>query len=344
MPNKYGLPRDIPDPIKRQIRQRSKFGCVICRAGIYDYEHIDPEYGDAERHDPESICCLCTACHGKVTRGHYSKDYVRKKYKEVEGSDKLDVPPPFGDLDFHDGKAELKIGGVSYDPGVANVVTYHGNTIFSVSPSPGSDTAGINAVFLDDKGDQTLKISDNIWHGAVDAWDTEVVGPRIKVRKKKGAYALVLRLEPPGKIVIEKLDMRVSDAHILASEKSYAVGRYIHKSKVNWFHATMVHMGAPLPNASAIEFLTYFEAEWRDQKWNGRGKRLATEDGMIVMQTGVGAANKPMGIIVGANCLDFGVGSFACGAQELKTMRRVLFKQPDRVAEFIGTGMIKKNK
>jgi len=338
MPNKYGLPRDIPDPIKRQIRQRSKFGCVICRAGIYDYEHIDPEYGDAKSHDPDSICCLCTACHAKVTRGHFSKDYVRKKYKEVERSDKLDVPLPFEGLDFHDGKAELKIGGISYDPGVTSVVTYHGNAIFSICPSSGSDTAGINAVFLDDEGDQTLRISDNIWYGAVHAWDTEVVGRRIKVRKKKGALALVLRLEPPSKIVIEKLDMRVADAHILASERSYAVGRYINNSKVSWFHANMVHMGAPVPGASAIEFLTYFEAEWRDQKWNGRGKRLATEDGMIVMQTGLGVANKPMGVIVGANCLKFGMASLACGLRELKAMRRVVFRQPDRVAEFIGKG------
>lgn len=339
MHNKHGLPRDIPDSIKREIRQRSKFGCVICRAGIFDYEHIDPEYSDAKTHNPDNICCICTACHAKVTRSHFSKAYVRKKYNEVAAADDTEIPPPFDDLDFHDGKAELKIGGISYDPGVTAVVKYHGKEIFSISPSDGTDAAGINAIFLDDDGEETLKILDNVWHGAVKAWDTEVVGSRIKVRKRKGVFALVLRLEPPGRIVIEKLDMRVADAHILVSEQSHAVGRYYEDNKINWFHANMVHMGGPLPGASAIEFLTPFEAEWRDQKWNGRGQRLATADNAIVMQTGLGATNKRMGIIVGANCLKFGIASFACGGpRSIKKMRQLVFNEPDRVAEYIGTG------
>lgn len=339
MSNRHGLPRDIPDPIRREIRQRSKFGCVICRSGIYDYEHIDPEFTDATRHDPDDICCLCTSCHAKVTRGHFSKAYVRSKYKEVEAAALADVPAPFDYLDFHNGKAELKIGGISYDAGLTSIVKYHGEEFFSVSPSIGASTAGINATFLDDAGAQTLKIVDSIWSGAVGAWDTEVVGPRIKVRKKRGIFSLILRLEPPGRIVIEKLDMRMADAHILASEHSHAFGRYGGDSSIYWFHANMVHMGAPLPEASAIEFLTSFEAEWRDQKWNGRGKRLATADNQIVMQTGLGVANKRMGIVVGANCLSFGIGSFSCGGpRSIEKMREMVFRKPDRLAEFIGTG------
>ena len=339
MANKHGLPRDIPDSIKRQIRQRSKFGCVICRAGIYDFEHIDPEYGDAKNHNPGEICCLCTSCHAKVTRGHFSKAYVRKKYNEVQAADITEIPPPFGELDFHDGKAELKIGGISYDPGVNTVVKYHGKEIFSISPSNGTDSAGINAIFLDDVGNDTLQISNNVWLGAIEAWDTEVIGPRIKVRKRRGVFSLVLRLEPPSRIIIEKLDMRVADAHILVSEQSHALGRYSDEKNIYWFHANMVHMGAPLPGASAIEFLTYFEAEWRDQKWNGHGKRMATADGMNVMQTGLGVTNKRMGIIVGANCLKFGIGSLAFGGpRPAKKMRQVLFKDPDNVCKYIATG------
>ncbi|ULB12518.1 hypothetical protein ORIO_22345 (plasmid) [Cereibacter azotoformans] len=341
MVNKHGLPRDIPDPIKRIIRQRSKFGCVICRAGIFDYEHFDPDYSDATTHDPDAICCLCTACHAKVTRGHFSKAYVRKKYSEVNAANVADVPPPFDSLDFHEGKAELKLGGISYDSGVAAVVKYHGDEIFSISPSHGADTPGINAIFLDDNGKETLRILNNVWQGAIQAWDTEVVGPRIKVRKRKGALSLALRLEPPGRIVIEKLDMRVADAHILVSEQSYALGRYYDDHKLNWFHADMVHIGAPLPGASAIEFLTYFEAEWRDQKWNGRGQRLATADSNMVMQTGLGVANKRMGIIVGANCLKFGMASFSSGGpRPIEKMRQVVFNRPDRVAEYIGRGAL----
>jgi hypothetical protein len=247
-------------------------------------------------------------------------------YAKIQAADPSEVRAPFDHLDFHEGKAELKIGGISYDPGVTSVLKYHGTELFSISPSSELDSAGINAVFQDDNGNETLRIVNNVWHGAVSAWDTEVVGPRIKVRKKKGVFALVLRLEPPGRIVIEKLDMRFADAHILASEQEYVVGRYHDDSRINWFYANMVHMGGPLDGASAIEFLTPLEAEWRDQKWIGRGQRLASEDNTVVMQTGLGVANKPMGIIVGANCLKFGIAKFACGGPlEVKKIRQKIF-------------------
>lgn len=42
--NKYGLTRDIPASVKRAVRQRDGFGCVICGLGIYTYEHIDQPF------------------------------------------------------------------------------------------------------------------------------------------------------------------------------------------------------------------------------------------------------------------------------------------------------------
>ncbi|MEP6021306.1 MAG: hypothetical protein ABJ251_22775 [Paracoccaceae bacterium] len=176
---------------------------------------------------------------------------------------------------------------------------------------------------------------------AMGAWDTEVVGPRIKVCKKKGLFAVVLRLEPPGRIVVEKLDMRIGNAHILVSETSYAVGRYIDKKDIYWFHATMVHMGNPLPSASAIEFLTDYEAEWRDQQWKDRrtGTRMVTPDCRLVIQTGLGVANKPLGIIIGAKCCDLGMGQLASGGpRNVGKMRTLVFNAPNKVAKFIGTG------
>jgi len=38
--NRHGLHRRIPAAVEREVRQRCKFGCVVCRAGFYDYHHI----------------------------------------------------------------------------------------------------------------------------------------------------------------------------------------------------------------------------------------------------------------------------------------------------------------
>ncbi len=79
--NKHGLSRYIPQHIKRELRQRSRFGCVICRRGFYQYEHIDPPFEDAKTHVPDRMCCLCGSCHDAVTRGQLSKALLLQKYR-----------------------------------------------------------------------------------------------------------------------------------------------------------------------------------------------------------------------------------------------------------------------
>jgi hypothetical protein len=76
MKNKHGLLRAIPSDIKRAIRQKAGFGCVICGSGIIQYEHVDPEFTEATVHDPERVTLLCPQCHAKVTTGFWSKQKV----------------------------------------------------------------------------------------------------------------------------------------------------------------------------------------------------------------------------------------------------------------------------
>src|SRR3569832_302716 len=80
--NKFGLARSIPDPVKREIRKRSGFGCVICGLILYDYEHFDPPYEEATRHDPNGICLLCPNHHRRAGRPALSKEEVGRAYAE----------------------------------------------------------------------------------------------------------------------------------------------------------------------------------------------------------------------------------------------------------------------
>jgi 5-methylcytosine-specific restriction endonuclease McrA len=67
--NKHGLNRAIPSGIKREVRQRCGFGCVVCGLGIVQYEHVEPEFSDAVKHEADKIVLLCPQCHSKVTTG-----------------------------------------------------------------------------------------------------------------------------------------------------------------------------------------------------------------------------------------------------------------------------------
>ncbi len=69
--------RDIPEPLKRNIRKRCGYGCVICGKPIYEYHHI---YGfkPKEVHIEDEIALLCGEHHAKVTRKLIPLEYVLK--------------------------------------------------------------------------------------------------------------------------------------------------------------------------------------------------------------------------------------------------------------------------
>lgn len=242
MKNQFGLSRDIPPEIKKEIRQRSKNGCVICRCGVYQYEHIKPEYKDAVTHNPSAICCLCARCHDKVTRGLLSKQAVLQSYQRVQASDEIDSPGEF--FDFHTGESKLLLGNLIYNLTPQSIFCCYGKNIFSVEPGSGSEPGKINAIFYDDEGNIAFEIIGNEWKGS-SSYDLEIVGQRFTIRlpnKKKGKGKICLRLrhEPPGKIIIERLDMRFSDIHLLVSEFDIAVGKYNgygeHANNLIWLH------------------------------------------------------------------------------------------------------------
>ena len=46
--------RDIPDRIKRQLRQEAGFGCCKCGFPIYDYHHI-VEFSEEKHFRPQGV-------------------------------------------------------------------------------------------------------------------------------------------------------------------------------------------------------------------------------------------------------------------------------------------------
>ena len=74
--NQFGLPRPIPEEVKRQVRERCGFGCVSCGRGIFQYDHFDPEYSEAHDHLPEGITLLCGSCHDEKKHGLLTNDKV----------------------------------------------------------------------------------------------------------------------------------------------------------------------------------------------------------------------------------------------------------------------------
>ena len=71
------LTRDIPLPVKRQLRQESGFGCCLCGNPIIEYHHIQP-FGRQQTHDPVHMMTLCPLHHHEATVGGLTEEEQRR--------------------------------------------------------------------------------------------------------------------------------------------------------------------------------------------------------------------------------------------------------------------------
>lgn len=220
--NKHGLGRTVPAAVKREIRSRCGFGCVICGLAYYDYEHFDPDFKEAKAHNPEGMTLLCMQCNQKRARGTLSvatvaAANVNPKCKKVGfASELFDFGPEpvevtFAGVTFIDCKTLIQIGGIDL-----------------LSFSPPKELGGpvlLSGILADSSGSTTLKIVDNEWYAGDENWDVEVVGPQITIRRGPGDIALQIRVAPPHAISVEKIDMNFEGYFLRGDEKSLRISR-----------------------------------------------------------------------------------------------------------------------
>lgn len=202
--NRQNLSRDIPEPVKRVVRQRDGFGCIVCGSAFYQYDHLGTEFKDADAHDPQQIVLLCGGCHDRKTRGALStetlQEHAQSPYcKRANFS--------WGPLDIGRASPEIVLGTLTAT-NVRSLLTIDGEDVFSLSP-PVTDHGPftINASLYDKDGRQTFRIVSNEFQAAVSNWDVTVVGQKVTVRSAPGKFDLIIRMEPPRRLVVERLDM-----------------------------------------------------------------------------------------------------------------------------------------
>ncbi|WP_443970341.1 HNH endonuclease signature motif containing protein [Sphingobium sp. CR28] len=68
--------RNIPEETKRLVRQDCFFGCVLCGAPIFEYDHIE-EFHIVNKHEISNLALLCPNHHREKTSGRLSSDRVK---------------------------------------------------------------------------------------------------------------------------------------------------------------------------------------------------------------------------------------------------------------------------
>lgn len=273
--NKHDLSRAIPAKVKLDVRQRSKFGCVICRSAVCQYEHIDPEFADAKSHEAEHICLLCGSCHDKVTRGRISKQVVRDRYNAIMRAD--DVNPPFEEMHLAKDCLAVRFGTANF-LGAGCLLRVNGQDLLSITPpKDGSAFPSLNGVFHDHSGKETLRITDNTWEGAVDAWDIQTVGKGIVVKSQRGEPALDLAIESPSQLAVTALNMYLDNCHIMVNKDGLIVGvRKDHK---------YVYLGIGGMNCSGASVAVEVDSRGEWGPW--QGLNIVGGQGVHILGTGI---------------------------------------------------------
>lgn len=206
--NSFNLDREIPADIKRIVRQRCGFGCVVCGSAIYQYDHFEPEFKDASEHRAEGITLLCGGCHDKKTKTFLSKETVAEANNNP-CTLKKGFSSNFFDVDVVQptifiGNIELLFQG--------NLIVAGGLPILNISPPMQPKTPFlISGIFSNDKGQQIFSIAENEFRSELNNWDVEVKGSKITIRQEHRKITLIIKQQGRSRLIIDRLDMRYGD-------------------------------------------------------------------------------------------------------------------------------------
>lgn len=202
----------ILSEMKRQIRQRCHFGCVMCGSPVFDYEHMTGYV--VTGHVADDITLLCPMHHREKTAGRLPTSLVRKADAFPYNS-----PREYGARHptyFDAETLRVELGNVHF-----TAALHEGKKIAAivvddepvVSVRREDDTLLISAILRDEDNNILVSIKDGELVHTVKHWDVEFVGKTLTIRRALWKPSLVIRFEP-DRFVIERASIWSRGVHL----------------------------------------------------------------------------------------------------------------------------------
>ena len=198
--------RNIPNPIKREVRQRCGFGCVVCGFPLYEYEHL-LGWAKVRRHAAREITLLCDRHHRERTSGLLPIERVRSAdtdpFNNRQGTSK-----PY-DLNYEGTTCEAIIGGNRFTStapplgaGLCIPVMIDGLAMVGFLLQDGHLLVDLNLFDMDNRRVMAIQRDQLVY--SMEPWDIELKGRRLLVRISSRDILIDIAFEPPSRIVIER--------------------------------------------------------------------------------------------------------------------------------------------
>lgn len=174
---------NIPEPVRREVRQEANFGCAICGCPVIEIHHIVPRR-EVEHNDPEKMIALCRNHHelaGPQAEG-ITPDQLYEYKEDPYNSDIVDY-----DFYFESETPMLEFGGCKCklkDREQMSILTIDDEDIVEMSYSEG--ILRFSAKLYNQNGDLVAELDENDWKAYTDeVWDLTYNGNHFKIWHEK---------------------------------------------------------------------------------------------------------------------------------------------------------------
>jgi hypothetical protein len=190
--------RDIPDPIRRAVRQRCGFGCVIFGLPLYTYEHM-LGWATVQRHVADEMTLLCDKHQRERRNGLLPISDVQAANQDPFNR-KSGSSAPYA-LHYSGDHCEVDIGSnVLTAPMMSDLVAVQvdGEPLVAFRFEDGHYL--LNMLLFNEANEPVLQILDNELIYSAEPWDIELVGTRLTVRVAAGKIFIDIVFEPPATV------------------------------------------------------------------------------------------------------------------------------------------------
>jgi hypothetical protein len=194
----------IPSGMKRSIRQRCGFGCVVCGLPIYEYEHIDG-WANTKQHEEDRIVLLCKRHHHEKTNGLLPGHLV-EEFSESPLNLRSGESTPYS-LWFSGERYEFDVGtntftGLLSSYGIVQPVRIDGTGLLSARLEDNHYMLTLH--IADEGGREVLTIVDNELTFSALVYDVELVGHRLILRDGYRKILIDIEFQPPAGVKIRR--------------------------------------------------------------------------------------------------------------------------------------------
>lgn len=194
--------------MKRSVRKRCGFGCVICGDPLITYEHI-LDWAKVKKHEEHNLTLLCFKHQAESTKKLLSKETIKEKNKNPYNIHKRKSKPH--PLNFYGQSFKIRAGETDY----VVIGGHNEQTKLSAIVIDGKEILGfkiidehilISLILFDKNNVKLLEIKESelLFMLEENLWDLEFIGNHLTLRNAPRKIQIFLRFDIPDTLVIER--------------------------------------------------------------------------------------------------------------------------------------------